>query len=111
MKIIRVLVYEGEPEELREHLRHRGVKGRSPWGWNRNKVTIREAFNESYSVENWLREEIDEADMVKAAEAAASLPPDYRHLLSEALSLMDTPEQHQDDNWYERRKALEDALA
>lgn len=47
MKLIRVLEYEGDGVELRDHLRNRGVKGLAP-AWNRRSgydaITIKERF-------------------------------------------------------------------
>lgn len=51
IKVYRLLVYEGEQEDVDQHLAIRGVKWRSPAGWDGGKVVIKERFLQSFHVE------------------------------------------------------------
>lgn len=44
IRILRLLEYSGNENEIKEHLGHRAVKGQSPANWNRGLVSIKESF-------------------------------------------------------------------
>lgn len=70
MKVIRVLVYEGERENLLAHLRRRGVKRRSPLNYDDGAVEIVEHFvQDGHEIDAWLGELVTDADVQAAVEA------------------------------------------
>lgn len=70
MKIIRVLVYEGEEQLLKSELQRRGVKKMSPAGWAQGRITITEAFDQQDAVDEWLGEKPSAKDMQTALTVA-----------------------------------------
>jgi hypothetical protein len=85
-KIIRVLVYEGEEENVRRTLQLREVKG-SRVGSNE---TITETFVDHADVRQWLGEQVSGADMASAVDALVFRPLDAPSPLLEVTSIVDT---------------------
>jgi hypothetical protein len=76
VKVIRVLVYEGDEAALQRDLKRRVVKASHPYGpVTDQRYSITETFVDADRVRAWLGEQVSDEDM-RAAESAARVALD-----------------------------------